>query len=297
MKLPRTFGQTTGRRALYGVLGLVALHSFQAVPVAANSTITAPDISLEEYLPSAQVEPLLKSIGFLTAHRPYLGASSLAGEGSAGMGLDIGIEATLMGIPSGLSIPGQGTALDYPSLPIAKLHIARAFGPQVDIATSGIWYLGSFIAGGSVSLKLYQPPEGFEWAIRGGLSFTDLNVEKLTGQSFPLENEGFDIGSMGLTFKTQTYTLHLVGSKRLDFAEPYIAAGISSTQAQIVVPVRLTVLDEDQQFATTPVSQLTGEATLGVRFRIPSVSLRIGLEGSYNSASMHTLGMKVGVAL
>jgi hypothetical protein len=256
-----------------------------------------PEVDISDYLPSSTTGPILKSVGLLTAHRPYQGASSLLGEGATGMGLDLGIEATLMGIPSDLTIPGTDTSIPLASLPIAKLHLSKALGPSLDFSFSGILYKSTYIAGGAAKILLYRPTEGFEWALRGGLSFTSFNLSEVTGQTLPIEDGGFTIGEMQPVFRTQNFTLHVVASHVMDFAEPYIALGANSTRAQLASIVTLNAVEADQTLTTEAVSQTTGEAILGVRFRIPAIGLRLGIEGSYNSAKMHTLGLMIGVGL
>jgi len=258
---------------------------------------TIPDIDISDSIPTDELAPALRMIGMLTTHRPYMGASSLLGDGAGGMGLDLGLEATLMGIPSDVLLPGSSEPLEIPSIPVAKLHLAKALGPSIDLALSGLLYKGTYIIGGSAKLLLYRPLEGFEWALRGGVNFTSLDISEITGTTIPLEDGGFELGTLAPVFRTQTWTLHLVTSKVMAFSEPYISFGLNYTQAQLATILTLNAIEESQVINAAAVSQVAADATLGVRFRMPAVGLRLGFEGSFNSASMHTLGIKIGVAL
>jgi len=292
-KPPLLFPQSarSGRRRYALALFWLAL----AVPNARAQTV--PDIDIGDSIPTAELAPALRMVGMLTTHRPYMGASSLLGDGASGMGLDLGIEATLMGIPSDVVLPGSSEPLDLPSIPVAKLHLAKALGPSLDLALSGLVYKGTYIVGGSAKLLLARPTEGFEWALRGGVNFTSLDISELTGTTIPLEDGGFELGTLAPVFRTQTWTLHVVTSKVMAFSEPYIALGLDYTRAQLATILTLNVLEDSQIVNAAAVSQVAADATLGVRFRIPAVGLRLGFEGSWNSASMHTLGVKIGVAL
>lgn len=269
-----------------------------ALPETGQCAITdSADINISDYIPTSEISPILKTVGMLTAHRPYQGASSLLGEGATGMGIDVGVEATLMGISSDLVIPGTGTPITLASLPFAKLHLSKAFGPNADVSASGIIYKDTLILGGALKLLLYQPTEGFEWAIRGGVSYTTLDLTGLTGETFPIEDEGVTLGEIGMTLKTQNYSLHLVTSKKLDFAEPYLAFGGNYTLGQMIAPVTLNAVAGTQELSGATVEKVTADAILGVLFKMPGLGLRLGIEGSFNSASMHTLGVKIGVGL
>jgi hypothetical protein len=52
-----------------------------------------------------------------------------------------------------------------------------------------------------------------------------------------------------------------------------------------------------QELSGATVEKVTADAILGVLFKMPGLGLRLGIEGSFNSASMHKLGVKIGVGL
>jgi hypothetical protein len=212
-------------------------------------------------------------------NRFYLPANVI---GSA-LGIDIGIEATLVQPPSDLgdtlgslsaSVSGSttSTAVAVPFIPSIKLALHKSFGDRFQIggsilpSTSAVPYIGgSILLGFDAQLVLYKPEEGLTWAIRGSYNYNVLTITQ---------------SSVG-------------------FAEPYAGAGFQYTwgsmQATATIPQSASL---PLVIAPITIGQ-TGQGSspfffLGLAMRIPYVGFKITMEGSYNPGGMNYMGAKIG---
>lgn len=214
---------------------------------------------------------LVKTVGLGTDHRSYEGASAL---GTA-IGLDIGIEATMVKTPTELgpalsSIGGPSNV--PPFIPVPRLHLHKGLGSRAGIAFSGVFFLQYMIYGGDFKLVLSQPEEGLTIATR--LAYTRASLQIVT---------------------TDTYTPQLVVSRKLDFAEPYLGIGYQMTDgyvgfdyAQFGQSVHIGGEDVGSAKASSFI------AYLGVQFKAQVVGLQLTIEGGYSAEGMHSLGTKFG---
>lgn len=291
-----------GRTRLKGQTALLAgaatLVIAATLPQTAYADPTLPDIPAIDFstiLPKAATRSILKTIGILTNHRPYRGASS-----TSASSFDIGVEATLVHQPSdfasSLKDAGLGTgAAGIPSLPMAKLHVNKGLSQTVDVGLSGIYFRSNYIAGGDLKVTFYQPEEGMSLSARLGFSLTRLDLSDLGVGRLPIKIQGNDLGSADMILVTQTWTPQLVASQKLDFAETYMALGYDFTSGQIRLPITVNVLQSTQTLASPSYASSGLFATLGVGFRFFPMPLVLSIEGTYSALGMHALGLMFGL--
>jgi hypothetical protein len=274
------------------IFGVICLGLVHPTPSWSSATLPTLDIS------TSQASSFVKTVGLCMDNRFYLPANVI---GSA-LGIDIGIEATLVQPPSDLgdtlgslsaSVSGSttSTAVAVPFIPSIKLALHKSFGDRFQIggsilpSTSAVPYIGgSILLGFDAQLVLYKPEEGLTWAIRGSYNYNVLTITQ---------------SSVGFSIKTNTISPQLVVSKRLDFAEPYAGAGFQYTwgsmQATATIPQSASL---PLVIAPITIGQ-TGQGSspfffLGLAMRIPYVGFKITMEGSYNPGGMNYMGAKIG---
>jgi hypothetical protein len=213
--------------------------------------------------------------------------------------MDIGFAATMVHTPRDISEASSAgisgaSGLENIALPMVQLQIQKGFGKKLDLGVSGLYYAGNYIWGLNAKYVLYEPEEGFAWAFRLTYSNTKLDLSKFN-LSIPLTVQGTDLGSTSFVVKTRTWTPELIASKRLDFAEPYVGAGLEYASGQLEVPVNLNVLTSAQTLTTPTYSSVGGLLFLGVSFRVPNAALRIALEEAYSTLGMHYFGLWFGL--
>lgn len=220
-------------------------------------------------------EVIIRSVGLATDHRPYEPATPLG----TSIGLDLGIEATLVKLPDEFSTALQNAGLTSttapPSIPLPRILIHKGIGNRVDIGLSWIGYRDYKIYGGDFKVVLSKPDEGLTWALR--LNYARSKISFV---------------------KTQTFTPQLLVSRKLAFADPYMGIGYQWSKGSITVPIPLPApFDSLTQDVTAEATGKSFMSFLGVLFVLGPTGIRIGLEGSYNASGHHTLGTKVGLRL
>lgn len=274
---------------------LIASSSYpaQAAPVIPD----LPEVDIAAIIPQSAVAEIVKTLGILTKHRPYQGGAPL------GSGFDFGIEASLVHMPESfgptLSDLGMGdvSGLENGSLPMTKIHLHKGMGPKADLGISGIYYPGNFVWGLDLKFVLVQPEEGPLWAFRIGYSETRLDLSKFGLSGLPITVNSIELGQGNLKMATRTITPELLLSKRLEFAEPYMGAGVEFTSGQIEVPVTLNILDEEQVLRSGATRSTQFTLFSGISLRLPHIGIRLALEGAYGSLGMHRLGAVVGFGI
>ncbi len=254
---------------------------------------------LDAAIPTEQLNPLLKTFSILTAHRPYQGAASLKADES--VGFELGVEGLMMRMPDDLIEATGDSSISF--VPGARLHLAYGITKAVDVSVSGLWYLGTYFAGGGIKVKVFEPEEGPAFAVRATYNFTNLDFSSLPIQLPTVSLTGSDSTSVGIVLQTQALTSHVVMSKRMTWAEPYAYAGLEVATAISILTGDTTVTVEGLGSQTQRSSVASQRlwyygivAGTGVIFRIPYVGMKIALEGAYSSLGMPTLGTQIGVS-
>lgn len=240
---------------------------------------------------------MVQMMGGLTGHRPFQGATSL-GTSGLGIGLDVGLEASLVHFPEGFgdaltAMGANGSALDdLPSFPMAKLHVHKSLGTRFDLGASGVIYRETINVGANIKYLLFAPEEGLHWALRGSYTYSNVDLESLGFGTIPVGDPVVANGE--LVIRSQTVSADLLVSKRLHFAEPYLGVGADWITGHMEVPITFTAGGSTQTLVTSAYSFYAFHAFLGVAFRVPAAGLKIGIEGAYSSIGMHYLGAMLG---
>jgi hypothetical protein len=243
-----------------------------------------PDLSTDQgaLLESISAE-LVKTVGIVFDHRPYQPATPL---GTAA-GVDLTIEATIAKVPQSFkdTMAGAGFSgvANLPVLPSPKFHIHKGMGETVDVGGSLIIYQGYKIYGGDIKVALTDPKlEGP--VVAGRLSYNYSNFSYVTAN---------------------TWTSQLLMSRKMVFADPYVGVGYQYVvgKAELEIPLPDGVTPEMAELAGIqtaygPYRSTSGAfiAFCGVSIQPPNIGLKLVMEGSYNTATAHTLGIKVGFA-
>jgi hypothetical protein len=266
------------------------------MPAFARAEFSFTDV--DGLLTPALANALVETVGMNMDHRSYQPATPLA----TGVGLDVGIEVTLVQPPPSLATAlgefaggasgGSSSSLTIPIVPSAKLHLHKGFGKGVDIGLSALPPIpgivpvvgGTFLIGGDVKVVVWEPEEGPIWAIRC---------------SYNVNNFSLNYGGSQFLIKTATITPQLVISKKLSFADPYVGLGYQYTYGSAQITVSIPELPFPAP-AIAPVvlteNGSGGGAMLfgGLSMRIPAVGFKLTLEGSYSPLGMNSLGTKIG---
>lgn len=229
----------------------------------------------------ARIAPVfLKTFGLGIDHRAYSAAAT--------PNIEVGIEATLFKVPdnlfSTLSEAGINVgSSDVKSLPSPKVHFLKSFSRSFSIGASALFYQGYWMGGGHLQFLIFDPPEGYQWALRFTYNRSELDY-----------------------VSSATYGAYVVTSRRLAFAEPYLVFGGHMTRGS--VSVNLTPEEATNQGLTLPPQYAQGLfitktanvssllAAMGVGFWFGPTGLKLTLEGAYDSQKMHSLGVKVSLA-
>jgi hypothetical protein len=203
----------------------------------------------------------------LTVHRAFEPATPLGKM----LGLDVGVEVSLMKVTDDLAsaLKEVGAELPIAVLPIPRLHLHKGLGDRAEVGFSAVKYQNYRIYGGDFKLAVAMPDEGPTWAIR--LNYTDAQMEWV---------------------RSRTWTPEVLVSRKLDFADPYLGMGYSFVTGRV---------DYTLTFEGVPLytkrydgSGSAFTAFTGVQFKAPGIGLRLVLEGSYNAAGAHGLGVNAG---
>jgi len=256
-----------------------------------------PQFDVNALVPPAVSSMLVKTLGILTNHRSYQGAESLGNPG-----IDLGLEATLVRLPSGFAQSledagmAQASSFELGALPAIKVHAHKGLGPKVDVGFSAFWLMGNFFGGGAVKFLLVDPEEGLRWSFRIGYSVTSVDLSRWGLKLANLEVFGIEVATVGLKLSNSTLSPQVVASRRISFAEPYIGAGLDHTWGKVDVPITITIADGYDQNPSTGISTATQLSLFtGLVIRPPQMGLKIAVEGSWGSLGMHTIGAWAGL--
>jgi hypothetical protein len=256
-----------------GLIASILLMSPQSAKAQFDFGLIDPAL-LSAAIPQDVADEAIRMVGNFTAHRAYQGATPISRYNS----FDLNIEATLVKIGPGIikALQSAGatslTTTDYKSLPIIKLNLRKSLNEKADLGFSGIGYVGQLILGGDVRFILHEPEEGPTWGMR--ISYNYANLPAVT-----------------YVRSQNTIQTEVVASRPLDFAEPYIGLGGRYMWGTMDVP-----LESPPISATKTGSAFDLYAFTGVYFHIIGPQgLRMGVEGSYNLSSYHTLGTVFGL--
>ncbi len=222
---------------------------------------------LVEIFTEANAKLFMNAVGSWSGHRAMEGASVSSGNA----GFDLGVEVSLTKLPENLMKTlveaGIVSGSDFPaSLPLPRIHLRKTFGKRASIGLSGIIYRDYRIYGGDLKYAIHTPEEGAIWALRLSYSYTKA---------------GF--------VEANTFRPELVISKPLEFAEPYLAFGWTTTTGLLSAQYSTTGQSLSLR-AQGSSSALT--AALGLQLRIAYL-LSLTLEGGYHSQGAHHLGTRV----
>jgi hypothetical protein len=232
---------------------------------------------LGSFIPQNVADEAIRLVGSYTAHRPYTGAVSIANTNL----LDFGIETTLVklgsGLPDALTANGISSPnLELPALPMAKVHLRKGLGKGSDFGLSALTFKQQSIYGADLNLTVLPAEEGPSLSFR--FLFTSIRVPLLYVEHCTVLSP------------------ELVLSQPLSFAESWIGIGgrhsFGIMKTTLTTTVGATTVSTDVRKSGAATS---GYAFTGVRFRIPGpTGLRLGIEGSFDSAGYHTLGTFIG---
>jgi hypothetical protein len=231
----------------------------------------------------AVVKALVKTIGFGTEHRAYEPATPLG----LFLGLDVGIEATLVKVPTELGTElanvGVSSASIPPALPIPRVIVHKGLG-RIDVGASYIGFKQYKIYGGDVKWAFYVPDEGLCFAVR--LNYTKAKVDIV---------------------ETTTISPQILMSKKIDFADPYVGIGYQNVKGKLTVSIPLPQIDPEllalipaELRPSTPDLTIKKEARmsafngfLGVGMKFGPLPLKITMEMGYSTSKVHTMGAKL----
>lgn len=239
---------------------LCSRYCVAAVPFDA-SQFSNPD----QLVSASTANLLVKSTGMLTDHRAYIGARSL-GEF---IGLDVGIEVTLVKIPNELGPALQSAGLTAelpPSAPVPRLVVQKSIGKNVNVGLSWIKYQSYQVYGGHLQVVLIQPEEALTWALR-------LNYATAT---------------LGIV-SASTWKPEVVTSFKRGIAETYALMGVQIMNGTVSVPVGGVT-------ASGKGNAINFLSALGVSFFFGPTGIKLGIEIGYTPSGSH-IGTKVGFEL
>lgn len=232
-------------------------------------------------LSDSTVKALVKTVGLLSDHRPYEPATGLKI-------ISLGIEATFVKLPLDLKSELESSGLSStnlpPAVPVPKAHFRIGLGGRADFGVSGIVFKGMRIVGGDFKFVLYEPEEGLTWAMRVAYSVSSL-----------------------LIVKSQTVSPHLLVSKRLAFAEPYLGIGAQFIKGSVTIPLEELIPSDlpPELAAAASDGEISKDSSgisgfmsfMGLALNFGPVPIRLTMEGGYSSLGGNTLGVKFGVNL
>lgn len=246
-----------------------------------------PTIDLNSLIPHSTVSEIIKFTSNLSDHRPYHGALPSS--------IDVGIETSLIHLPDQLV-----NTVSIPALPIPKVNLHFGLGASVDLGFSGLYYKGNSIFGVGLQTLIFSPEEGLSWSLRGNYSNTELDLAQILGskiKALPIEVNELEIGSGNIALGTQSASVELLASQKLDFAEPYIGTGVHWLNGQVSGVMSLNILTKSQTLYSPAFSFYNFNLFTGVSLKTPLLGLRFVLEGAYSSLGMHYFGIVTGVGI
>ena len=188
----------------YKVIGklfaVLAVFSNFTVPTThAVDSFTFSDLSA---LTNEATATLLKTFAYGADFRAYQPASSLG----TSLGIDIGIEVTLIDISSGftqiLALIGNTSAFAATSVPLPRLVIHKGLPWGVDLGFSWIGFQGDSLLGFSGKWTFLNPGMA---SVAGRVSYTKADISFL---------------------ETTTITIDVLASVKAFIIEPYVGLGL-----------------------------------------------------------------------
>ncbi len=271
-----------------------------------------PRAAYAQSMPSFGSSALVSGLATLWDHHPYEPATALRADGES-LGIDFGLETTMMRMPTGLSsLLGSGISIPLifpgPISPDLKLQFHIGLGKRVDLGVSTLWFpalaslgipIGLTSVGGELKIVVWSQEEGPTIALRFCYTWSMLY----------LTMSGTDTSSAPLVFNynisafviPQSFTPHVLISKKLSFADPYIGAAFQLTfggygTSQVITE---TTTSQTQTASTWTLGSLSyaGIAYIGLKMVIPGVHIMLVPEMAYSTAGSYTVGMKIGASL
>jgi hypothetical protein len=229
-------------------------------------------------IPQNVADQAILLVGSYAAHRPYSGAVA----NTTGGLFDLGIETTLVkigdGLPDALTANGiPSGASSVPAIPMIKLHLRKSLGTSSEFGLSALTFRNQSVYGADLKFALLTAEEGPSLALR--LLYTWISIPML------------------YIDRCTVLAPELVVSQPLSFAESWIGIGGRYASGLMKATVTTTVgpLTVSTDLSKTG-SSGSAYAFTGVKFRIPGqTGLRLGVEGSYDTAGYHTMGTFIGV--
>ncbi len=254
-------------------------------------------------LPGHVIDTLIYPVGIGMRHRAYEPAhiTDVPWGWSAGIAVTawrpIGVGDAIQAVASITSTSASGEAPVIPVIPSATLHVRKSITPHFELGASllpipaAVPYVSGYLAGADATWMLYEPAPDIELpyvALRGVYSQNKLSID-YKGQAL-------------VTILSVTTGVELLASKPLLGAEPYVGLAFmlarGSLLAQIAVPASpapAPVIAPISLMQTGMARSLTLFA--GIKLRTPSLlglKLALTLEGAYDPAGAHTIGLKLG---
>lgn len=224
---------------------------------------------------SSFANPLVLTVGLALDHRPYQSATPLG----TSIGLDVGVELTLVQVPTSFNtaITGSAGGTSIPILPSPQLHLHKGIGDRVDIGATWISFEGNGATGFDLKICVAKPEEGPTWAIRFNYTIASAELDPVT-------------------INTNTFTPQILVGKQMEFADPYLGVGYQYAWGTLNITLP-TGLPSPAPQSITSTNNGTGggfQAFTGVALKIPNTGIKLTLEGSYSSVGANTLGTKFG---
>lgn len=282
-------GRELVKSCLLSLFGLLLL--FEGTLAQADDEETIPTLpDADRILTRAVGNAIVTAIGIGTHHRPYEPATPL---GTA-VGFNFGIETTLTQPPTTLGTALGGLAgitggstdpITVPIVPALKVHGHKGFGQYVDFGISFIpniptvpILMSSYFFGADLKVVVKNDEEGVTWAAR---------------VTYGLSAIGYSQQSQTIKIGTNTFGFQVLVSRRMDFADPYIGAGVEYTLGNLSVTNPVARFIGPESFKQTG-SGYGAEVFGGVCLHVPYGGLDITLEGGYSPFGMNYLGTKIG---
>ncbi len=212
------------------------------------------------------VNSFVKTVGLLSMDRPYQAASPLGRESS----WELGLQVTMVKLNDEFKQKLKdinGPALEIPAVPMGYLQLQKGLGENANIGVSYFKYKIFRAIGGHLQVTVLKPEEAPLWALR--LTYSSAQV-------------GF--------VNATTWAPQLVTSRPLDFAEPYLGVGLAYNTGGYKIEIPQLGVNESVRG-----SAVSGFAFTGVKFKVPAIGLKLGVEGAFSSAGAHSMGLATGL--
>lgn len=252
-------GQTQGWAKSF-IIAFAFVGALRGTEAHALTTATASDFSSTS---QAAVSAMIRTVGLGGDQKAYMPASSMG----LLLGLDFGIDVTVFTLPSDFvnAMNAAGAKLGLTAIPLPKISLHKGLPGGIDAGFSYYSASGASLLGLDVKYVLADKLSGVV-AVRASYEHNNL-----------------------LFFKTNTYAVDLVASKKLPIIEPYVGIGPQLTSGSI-------------DFAAAGASNLpagvsnsatvfSGHAYVGLPVNL--LILRVTGQYDYSFAGVSTYGARV----